>query len=71
MIRYNHLETVTITKPPISMSTNSWCYKKTVNLFFYQTEDTKGVLMANGQMIITEVNEDNEPKSLPIIVSIN
>ena len=27
--------------------------------------------MANGQMIITEVDEDNEPKSLPIIVSIN
>lgn len=25
--------------------------------------------MANGQMIITEVDEDNEPKSLPIIVS--
>jgi len=23
--------------------------------------------MANGQMIITEVDEDNEPKSLPII----
>jgi len=39
--------------------------------FFFQTEDTKGVLMANGQMIITEVDEDNEPKSLPIIVSIN
>ena len=40
-------------------------------MYFFQTEDTKGVLMANGQMLITEVDEDNEPKSLPIIVSIS
>ena len=46
-------------------------YKIIANCNFFQTEDTKGVLMANGQMLITEVDEDNEPKSLPIIVSIN
>ena len=46
-------------------------YKIITQCNFFQTEDTKGVLMANGQMIITEVDEDNEPKSLPIIVSIN